>query len=121
MNTKSSGSAQDNTGYCGFVVGQHVVCINDENRAPAGVTVLEQLILPEKGKVYTVRALVIGVLGRAPCLSLVEIPDQTVRIEWNGKPWFGDVIFKACDFRPLKKLKVEDFMSAPVDGERASA
>jgi hypothetical protein len=69
-----------------------------------------------------VRYVSIGVIKQEVCLKLEEIPEQVLRFVWDGERYTGDVMFSAASFRPLPKLKVEDFLSAPpVDRERVSA
>ncbi|QIG74360.1 hypothetical protein EVC08_048 [Rhizobium phage RHph_N65] len=104
MNTKSSGSVQGNTGYCDFVVGQHVVCIDTSNFLLAFEPVPGQEL--EAGRVYTVSA--ISLDYEAVALQVAEHP---FLVEEGG--WYGH-----WRFRPLQKLKVEDFMQSktPVEG-----
>lgn len=119
MNTKSGGSAQDNTGYCAFVVGQHVVCITDDFMKSSALRRKWErrgVRYPSKNKVYTIRQ--IYLTSKYVGVLLEEIRNPLVPTRERGLIEAG---FTARKFRPLPKLKVEDFLSAPVDRERVSA
>ncbi len=108
------------TTYCGFQVGQHVACVRNVNddKLP-GVVLLEPVEIPSVGRVYTVAAVSISEVGNQVCLTLDEIPAQRVRFLYFGQPATGDILFPAKFFRPLPKLKVEDFVTtrAPATGK----
>lgn len=79
---------------CKLVVGQHAVCVDDQNFPHAG---LGSPVV--KGKVYTISA-----------INSVDFEIVTVQVAEH--PWMID-----CDgwyrhdrFKPLKPIKVEDFM-----------
>lgn len=113
-------TANNDTTYCGFQVGQHVVCVRDDTDDP-NVEVLSSIVRPEKGRVYTIRGVRLGVLRKVVCLRFVEIPDQIADVLIGGELFHGDVIFDAANFRPLQKLTPEQFVTtdAPVDERRA--
>lgn len=104
-----------------FDIGQHVVCVEnsvDARGRPIGgllsELLREGLVLPTIGKVYTVRNTIV-VKADAPIgLLLAEII--------NSDDTYGGRIFEkafpANWFRPLQRLRVEDFVNteAPVDG-----
>jgi hypothetical protein len=66
--------------------------------------------------VYTVRSVFTSPSG-VVALYLAEIHNPLV---WSSGVRL-EAYFLANRFRPLKKLKVEDFLSAPVDRERVPA
>lgn len=86
---------------CKFQVGQKVVCVVSDRRAPEGVIILGTVIEPELGRVYTIRKILLGEVRGVACLALEEIPDQRVDLLVNGVPASGDVAFEASGFRPL--------------------
>lgn len=90
--------------YCPFKIGQHVVCIDTAN-----YLIGEKVGAPEQlreGRVYTISAL--NAFGSIVAVQVAELPWL---VDIDG--WYGHWRFK-----PLQKLKVEDFMTsdAPVDG-----
>lgn len=111
-----AGSQPTDTTYCNFTVGQHVVCLKTDG-FDAGHVPLEPYELPQEGKVYTVRRLEIGMMKGQPSLTVKEIPEQRILLSINGSLITAVLLFEACNFRPLQKLKVEDFLVAetPVD------
>lgn len=101
---------------CKFVVGQHVLCIAETKEYP-GVVLLTPVTFPEVGKVYTVKRIGIGcMLGlERVCIVLEEIGEQNCEIEYYGTRYIAEnVLFEAACFRPLNRLKVEDFMTKRV-------
>lgn len=90
-----------------FHVGQKVVCIDDDKVPPAGHIVLTDFVIPEKGKIYTIRRTLLGKVGNVPCVLLDEIPDQVVEVLAHGVLRTGDVIFNAVCFRPLVTRKTD--------------
>ena len=121
----SIGNRPETTGYCGFVVGQHVVCIGaPEDTSHLPVVVLDKPKAPVVNKVYTVRSVELSEVGeKRVCLTLCEIPDQFVRIIYKGEVWMSHVLFAAQFFRPLQKLTPEQFMQTdvPVKGREVAA
>lgn len=100
-----------------FEVGQHVVCIADlESELPSHLVRAyksEGGRFPVKGTVYTVRAVYVDrvhpdVVG----IMLVEIVNPPLRCSTGRVEESG---FDVAFFRPLKKLKVEDFMGVRID------
>lgn len=90
---------------CKFVVGQHVLCIAETKEYP-GLVLLTSVTFPEVGKVYTVIGL------ERVCIVLKEIGEQDCEIEYYGQRYIAEnVLFEAVCFRPLDRLKVEDFMT----------
>ena len=88
--------------------GCHVVCINDEFKrrddARAGVR------YPVKGVVYTVRAVHQGISILGPAYLLEEIVNPKLPYKFKGiRIGILEKRFDASRFRPLAKLKVEDF------------
>jgi hypothetical protein len=79
---------------------QHVACIDDKN-----YVVDNGNLEPRKGQVYTV-AVYDGTGYPEPAVQLQEFPPDQA-----GPCWY-----KASRFRPLTKLKVEDFVNtgAPI-------
>jgi hypothetical protein len=118
MNRANTGDVQPgDTTYCNFEVGQHVVCVKEDDM-PDGLEIIDPLFLPTVGKIYTVRCLELGDISKELCLKFEEIPDQDgVRFTWHNVTYSGSVLYPARNFRPLQKLKVEDFLVAetPVD------
>ena len=96
---------------CSFRVGQKVVCVMNEGAAPDGYFPLTPVTVPEVGTVYTVRQVSIGVVGRIPCVKLVEIPDQLVDVLVGNVIKQGDVVFHAFIFRPVVDRGTEKGMS----------
>lgn len=84
-----------------FRVGQRVVAIKTEQQPLEGIVVLEAPIIPEVGRVYTIREIMIGIVGGAVCVKLHEIPDQKINILANGEHRLGSVVFEASGFRPI--------------------
>ncbi|MDK4729364.1 hypothetical protein [Rhizobium phaseoli] len=117
MNTKSGAPKQgDTTGYCAFVVGQHVVCITDDfmkSQALRRKWERRGVRYPSKNKVYTVRQ--VYLTSKYVGVLLEEIRNPLVPTRERGLTEAG---FLARKFRPLKKLKIEDFMQSktPVEG-----
>jgi phosphoribosylcarboxyaminoimidazole (NCAIR) mutase len=102
MNTKSGSPNQGDTGYCGFVVGQHVVCVDT---IPENNTKVIQILgrggtahLPELNRVYTVRAIYTNpVTGRVSMRlkELVNMPLPSIAGMWEPG-------FPVTMFRPLQ-------------------
>lgn len=92
---------------CNFRIGQKVVCINDDRTPPAGHQVLSPMILPDVGKVYTVRNVLPGHVSGVPCIALDEIPDQQVDVLVHGVLRIGDLVFTAEAFRPVVDKKTD--------------
>jgi hypothetical protein len=90
-------------------IGQHVVCIALDDSFPEGVIPLEEMTIPTVGTVYTIERISTGELKRETCLVLAEIGEQRLQFLLHGELHEGDVIFPARHFRPLTKLRVEDF------------
>lgn len=102
---------------CDFHVGQHVVCIADEERllqSDDGIVLLEKPVIPRENVVYTISEVVPETRSGNVGLLLAEIPNQWVRILFRGAEFQGHVVFCASDFRPLRKLTVDEFMSTKV-------
>lgn len=112
-----------------FHVGQHVVCVEDTTRRKDGT--IWKLPNITKGRVYTVRKFgpfdkmytfsatrVVEVRGCAPrpAVWLEEVKAHE-RVNPHGVhfPPGDDVPFSSYRFKPLTKLKVEDFMKVEVD------
>lgn len=100
-------------GYCGFEVGQHVLFTNDRGwaeqlRAGGANSSLRKMIRPVVGKVYTIRAIYIDPHYQLPFLLLSEIRNPP--LEWRLGTYESG--FSARRFRPLPKLRVEDFLAA---------
>lgn len=116
MTTRNDDRSQ---GYCGFVVGQHVVFKFDFPGRYKAKWEKRGVRFPSVGTVYTVRKVLIAPDSLEVALLLNEIRNPDI-------PTAGlrmEAFFKARRFRPLQKLKVEDFLSTktPVDGERVPA
>lgn len=79
-------------------VGQHVVYIG------TGKTRRTIPLVP--GKVYTIRELWIARDGM-PCLYLEEVVNRQARLRGGSSRELG---YMRQSFRPLKKLKIEDFL-----------
>lgn len=92
---------------CKLMPGQHVLCVENEDLHPSMRGLIQ---LPEVGKVYTVARISIGELTEVPCVTLVEIGEQEAVFEINGVGYIGYVLFDASCFKPLKPLKVKDFL-----------
>lgn len=96
---------------CNFQVGQKVVCVSVDGGPPDGYHVLQRVILPEVGKVYTVREIMVGKVGNAPCVTLHEIPAQSVEVLVGRSLRVGNIIFHASIFRPVVEPGTETGMS----------
>lgn len=115
------GRTTNDTRYCGFTVGQHVVCVSEMfQKAPHHKRNWERrgVRFPVVNTVYTVRQLIATPKGIG--LLLAEIHNPLVPVRDFGRV---EAFSPTNKFRPLKKLKVEDFMSinAPSKREGASA
>ena len=108
MNSRKLRPTQaDNTTYSALVPGQHVVCINDRWTGPvAACCRLNGVVLPKKSNVYTIRDTIASPVGIG--VRLEEIRNPVCPFS-NGAM---EPAFRASAFRPLPRLKVEDFMSA---------
>lgn len=102
-----------------FYVGQHVVCVKSGRKTlPSGWTLLEDCAEPVKGTVYTIRHLTISLVDKVLCLKLEEIPDQKSRVRSpEGKVYVASIVFVHTYFRPLQKIRVEDFMKTGVSDQ----
>lgn len=93
---------------CQFQVGDKVVCVSDDVLSgPPGHVLLTPIVFPLKGRIYTVRALEIGLVSEKACLRLEEISDQMADVRFDGDVWEVDIIFEASDFRPLVTRKTD--------------
>ncbi len=93
---------------CNFHVGQKVVCVGDDLASvPEGYVLLTPLVLPVKGKIYTVRSIEIGLVRGEACLRLEEIEDQTAEVLAEGELWEIEIVFDASYFRPLVERKTD--------------
>jgi hypothetical protein len=96
--------------------GTHVVCIREGKlsvfQRRAGISPIV------KGKVYTVRRHWISRLNGEPLVQLQEIINPVLPSRRGGDIEGG---YHASCFRPLKKLKTEDFLNAkaPKDKSRS--
>ena len=98
---------------CNFKIGQRVICITDYDPLVKGFIFTPSPILPQKYEIYTIRDIHIGEISNNPCLLFEEIPDQSVMVTRNNRKRFlKNLIFSYCNFRPLKKISVEDFLPA---------
>lgn len=125
MSTLDNGNSQPNDPtdpiYCGFTVGQHVACVSDptKNWLPIHFELVPNL--PTVNKVYTVRCVFLHPWDEIPCLRLAELinPARVWNVNKVGavRPEILEPGFAARCFRPLKKLRIEDFRSgdAPID------
>jgi len=86
-------------------VGDRVVAVDMDRYEPKGYVLLEPVVAPETGKIYTIRSITIGVLGGVVCFKVHEIADQKVRVLINGEERIGDVVFDAVGFRPVQPRK----------------
>lgn len=116
-------TANIDTTYCAFQVGQHVVLVDDHfDKRPGERTkwVRRGIRFPEMNTVYTIRRVFISPRGSA-ALLLAEIRNPMV----PTRAGLMEAYFVAARFRPLKKLRVEDFMQqrapAPEKREGVSA
>lgn len=119
MNTASSRGTQEPTAYCALVVGQHVACVcnnvgfDGTLHPPATINQLRGrgYTLPEVGTVYTVRDVCAFECGVTVRLAEIKNPPEAYRgrIVEGAYPHFW--------FRPLPRLRVEDFtnIAAPAD------
>ncbi len=93
---------------CNFHVGQKVVCIGDDLASgPDGHVLLTPIILPVKGKIYTIKSIEIGIVKGEPCLRFEEIEDQTADVLAEGEIWEVQIVFDASDFCPLVDRKTD--------------
>jgi len=95
--------------FCSLYVGQHVVCLTDFNVRASSVQAIVKIggtaNLPRKNVVYTVRSIRPRRTGGFRLL-LQEIVNAPISNKFgNYEPGFN-----AKHFRPLQKLKLEDFM-----------
>lgn len=125
MNSTNNGSRQgSDTGYCGLVVGQHVVLV-DDNWPPRKYSA--HIKRPIKNIVYTVREIKIALSGElggfAPGIWLEEIINAKFYLLGEQGPYMGEPLFMAFRFRPLQKLTTEQFMQTdtPVEGREVVA
>lgn len=91
-----------------FVVGQHVVCVNDNFCPRPGAKQKWErrgVRFPTKNTVYTVRRVFISPAGHT-ALLLDEIKNPVVSTSGGAM----EAYFLTSRFRPLQKLKLEDFM-----------
>lgn len=92
---------------CKFVVGQHVVLTDDKGFPASGKGVKEgvEVVVPKKGIVYTVRKLMPSAITGEPLILLAEIVNPPIKF----KQGMLEPPFAARRFKPLDRLKVEDF------------
>jgi hypothetical protein len=86
-------------------VGDKVQCFKTDDTVPDDVVLAEVPQVPHIGRVYTIRAITVGMMDDI-CLKFDEIADQRIEVEWRGKIYFGDVMFPAKNFRPLQSRPV---------------
>lgn len=95
---------------CKLVKGQHVLCIAD----PCDPGMFSYLSdWPKIGKVYTVASISIDLLRHSVVLTVEEIPEQLFFLPilrgYAAMAWY------ASSFKPLEKLKIEDFMAEDLE------
>ena len=83
-------------------VGDKVVCIKETYQPPAGVVMIDIPVVPELGKVYTIREITVGIVGQIICIKVDEIADQHLNLLFNGVPRIGGLVFEADLFRPVQ-------------------
>lgn len=98
------------TTFCGLYVGQHVVCLHDYDPSHPQVRKIVALggtaNLPRKNVVYTVRGIEPRRRTGGFRLWLQEIVNAPITTPYRRY----EPGFPAKHFRPLQKLKLEDFM-----------
>jgi hypothetical protein len=98
-----------------FKPGVRVVCVFDD--WPPGFKEQEQLrhgsAFPVKGRVYTLRDVVISEDTRELLVRLVEIVNPPVVILWDGS--IGEPLWGAFRFRPLDESRLDVFRNLLVD------
>jgi len=91
---------------CKLIKGQHVLCIAD----PCDLGMLPFLRdWPKINKVYTVASVTIDLLRDYPVITVEEIPEQLFFLPALGIT--AQMAWVASAFKPLEKLKVEDFLT----------
>ncbi|HYT40721.1 MAG TPA: hypothetical protein VEP90_00115 [Methylomirabilota bacterium] len=83
-----------------FVVGQKVVCIEDD----WNIYYEERVSFPKKGNIYTIRSMEM-IYDESLGLTFVEIVNP-VEIYDDG---FGEAVFAAYCFRPVKETSIDVF------------
>jgi hypothetical protein len=86
---------------CTFQVGQRVVCIENNEKVPDGYQLLAKPISPVVGAIYTVATVRLGSTSGEPCITLKEIPPQTVEVLFNGVLHEAELCFHSEYFRPV--------------------
>jgi len=95
---------------CKLVKGQHVLCIAD----PCDPGMFPNLAdWPKINKVYTVRTVDIDPLRTHPIITVEEIAPQHFFLPLYGVTC--EMAWIASAFKPLEKLKVEDFMTSDLE------
>ena len=95
-----------------FEIGQHVVCVDDDyTKRVLEIFDIYDGSLPVRGTVYTVREVFAWGAGHVS-IRLAELVNLKMPVRDFGMVEPG---FNPSRFRPLKKLKVEDFMTQGVD------
>lgn len=93
-------------------IGQHVLCIKDfrltHPRSVARDT-LRGMRFPVVGIVYTIREISKARRSGKLSIKLVEIMNPVLPWGYKGSAGSWEASFIASHFRPLTKLKVEDF------------
>lgn len=88
-------------------IGQHVVLVDDQWKSRDDCRF--GVVLPIKGTVYTVRDVFEGVAIIGPAIVLEEIVNPVLNYRLEGKRVRVER-FAAFRFKPLAKLKIEDFI-----------
>lgn len=95
---------------CKLIKGQHVLCIAD----PCDPLMYPRLHhYPRIGTVYTVRTVNIDPIRGYPVITLIEIAPQLffMPLYWRT----AEMAWMASAFKPLEKLKVENFMTEDLE------
>jgi hypothetical protein len=92
---------------CTFQVGQRVVCVDNDWKTPAGFRLLSKPIAPVVGRVYAVATVRLGSATGEPCITLKEIPPQTVEVMFNGVLHEAELCFHSEYFRPVVERKTD--------------
>lgn len=119
MDSRKSRTTQaNNTTYSALVPGQHVVLVDDSWR-PRRSTRGNRW--PVRGVVYTVREAFVDPYGRV-AIRLAEIVNPVLHYSVNKRSvGYLELGFVARRFRPLPRLKVEDFLSTNAPREVKTA
>lgn len=97
--------------------GTHIVCIKEARISSYHINHGVKPVV--KGVVYTVRRHWISSFNKNPLVQVREIVNPVLPSRYTGRISEGG--YPAHCFRPLKKLKIEDFLNAkaPEDKPRA--